>query len=205
MEVGFVALVLALVAGASAFAPAPRSAARVQPLQVSLSDMPGVTNPVGVFDPLGLATGGSDETLLWYRAAELKHGRVAMLATGGWLINEWGIYFPGNLATDTPFSSLGDKPLAAWDAVPFAGKMQILVFAGVIEFFSEQGKPHYTKGGPMGLQCDPLGIFNTMSPEMQKTRMNRELNNGRLAMIGIMSFIAASKIPGSVPAIPADF
>ena len=30
---------------------------------------------------------------------------------------EWGIYFPGNLATDTPFSSLGDKPLAAWDAV----------------------------------------------------------------------------------------
>merc|ERR1711998_238509 len=186
-------------------------------------------NPVGVFDPLGLATGGSDETLLWYRAAELKHGRVAMLATGGWLINgsfpighdttfspllvtrvlsaytEWGIYFPGNLATDTPFSSLGDKPLAAWDAVPFAGKMQILVFAGVIEFFSEQGKPHYTKGGPMGLQCDPLGIFNTMSPEMQKTRMNRKLNNGRLAMIGIMSFIAASKIPGSVPAIPADF
>jgi len=57
----------------------------------------------------------------------------------------------------------------------------------------------------MGLQCDPLGIYENMTPEMRKTRMNRELANGRLAMIGIMSFIAAAKVPGSVPAIPAAF
>eukprot|EP00967_Tisochrysis_lutea_P142889 scaffold264660_cov37-Tisochrysis_lutea.AAC.1 len=32
-----------------------------------------------VFDPLGLAKIASPETLAWYRAAELKHSRVAMV------------------------------------------------------------------------------------------------------------------------------
>jgi len=31
-------------------------------------------------------------------------------------------------------------------------------------------KPHYMKGGPMGLQCDPLGIYENMTPEMRKVR-----------------------------------
>ena len=33
-----------------------------------------------VWDPLGLAEIGSDETLAWYRHSEIKHGRVAMAA-----------------------------------------------------------------------------------------------------------------------------
>eukprot|EP00563_Minutocellus_polymorphus_P011445 CAMPEP_0181066172 /NCGR_PEP_ID=MMETSP1070-20121207/25165_1 /TAXON_ID=265543 /ORGANISM="Minutocellus polymorphus, Strain NH13" /LENGTH=37 /DNA_ID= /DNA_START= /DNA_END= /DNA_ORIENTATION= len=37
--------------------------------------MAGSTAPVKNFDPLDLATSGSEETLLWYRAAELKHSR----------------------------------------------------------------------------------------------------------------------------------
>jgi hypothetical protein len=34
-----------------------------------------------------------------------------------------------------------------------------------------------------------------------KVKQSRELNNGRLAMIAIMSFIAANNVPGSVPAL----
>lgn len=37
----------------------------------------------GFFDPLGLSKDKDDATLSWYRAAELKHGRVSMLATLG--------------------------------------------------------------------------------------------------------------------------
>lgn len=40
----------------------------------------------GFFDPLKLSQGKSDETLRWYRSAELKHGRIAMLATLGVVI-----------------------------------------------------------------------------------------------------------------------
>ena len=108
-------------------------------------------------------------------------------------------------ATETPFSSLGNLPLAAWDKVPLAGKTQIIIFCGLVEFFAEIKKPHYTKGGPMGLQWDPLGIAENATPEFLAKRQARELANGRLAMIGIISFIAASKVPGSVPALPFPY
>jgi len=35
------------------------------------------------FDPLQLSAGKSEETIQWYRAAELKHGRITMLAALG--------------------------------------------------------------------------------------------------------------------------
>ena len=136
----------------------------------------------------------------------LLHPCLANLAyTFYWRLTAYGITFPGNLATDTPFSSLGNLPLAAWDKVPLAGKTQIIIFCGLVEFFAETKKPHYTKGGPMGLQWDPLGIAENATPEFLAKRQARELANGRLAMIGIISFIAASKVPGSVPALPFPY
>lgn len=48
---------------------------------------------------------------------------------------------------------------------------------------------------------DPLGFSKNMTPEKSELGLLREINNGRLAMIGIMGFMAAQKVPGSVPAI----
>ena len=33
------------------------------------------------------------------------------------------------------------------------------------------------------------------------TKLNAEVNNGRLAMLGMMSFLAESQVPGSVPGL----
>lgn len=41
--------------------------------------MEGATPPCGIWDPLNLAELGTETTVAWYRAAELKHGRVAMV------------------------------------------------------------------------------------------------------------------------------
>lgn len=38
-----------------------------------------------------------------------------------------------------------------------------------------------------------------MSDEVKARRLASEINNGRLAMIGIFGFLAADKVPGSVP------
>jgi hypothetical protein len=45
----------------------------------------GLATEIGFFDPLKLSEGKDQETLEWYRAAELKHGRVCMLAAVGLL------------------------------------------------------------------------------------------------------------------------
>lgn len=187
--------------------------------------------PVKGFDPLGLATLGSESTLAWFRAAELKHSRVAMLATTGYLVQAAGVHFPGMLSSDVSFESLSAmKPFDAWDAVPdlgksysggtvfildhfaqhthidnfssltiFPGKAQIYFTIFFAELVTETQGTHYTKGGDMPTIVFPPVNFASSDPEKLKIQQSRELNNGRLAMIAIMSFVAAANVPGSVP------
>lgn len=171
-------------------------------MSANLKDLPGATAPLKGFDPLSLSTVGSDETLAWFRAAELKHSRVAMLATTGYIVQAAGFHFPGMLSSDVSFESLSTmKPFDAWDAVPDAGKAQILGTIFVAELATECQGTHYMKGGSMPTIVFPPIDFSGVSAETLKVKQSRELNNGRLAMIAIMSFIAANNIPGSVPAL----
>ncbi|GMH57273.1 hypothetical protein TrVE_jg11582 [Triparma verrucosa] len=193
-----------LISCASAFTMAPMAKPTTS-LNAELQSMAGATAPLKGFDPLNLATLGSEETLLWFRAAELKHGRVAMLATTGYLVQGAGFHFPGNLATGTTFESLSSmKPLDAWDAVPDSGKAQILFTIFLAEVISESKGVHYTKGGDLPTIVFPPIDFSGVDAATVATKRNRELNNGRLAMIAIMSFIAATNIPGSVPALAGN-
>merc|ERR1712008_497213 len=48
---------------------------------------------------------------------------------------------------------------------------------------------------------DPFNLFKKMSQEQKDKRLIMEINNGRLAMIGIFGFLAADAIPGSVPSL----
>merc|ERR1712072_639451 len=116
------------------------------------SEMEGVSGPLGYFDPLGLADMVDDAGLAWFRHAELKHCRVAMAATTGFLVNAFGIHFEGNVDLHgTSFASLDDGGiLNAWNALPQGGRDQILLTIGLIEFHSELSKPHVMKGAKPG-------------------------------------------------------
>jgi len=92
--------------------------------------------------------------------------------------------------------------------VPESGKFQILGVIGILELLGEASvKPHYTQpGGTPGkipLLWDPLGFTKSLSPETLARKRTAELKNGRLAMIGVMSFVSAHYIPDSVPLLPA--
>ena len=51
-----------------------------------------MTEPAGFFDPLKLSEGQDAQTLVKFREAELKHGRVAMMAALGFIVSE--LYHP---------------------------------------------------------------------------------------------------------------
>merc|ERR1711985_28113 len=68
---------------------APAAAAKFNGVEYAKS-LPGVTGPLGFFDPLGFCS-AEDVTqgkIKFYREVELKHGRVGMLAALGFLVGE---------------------------------------------------------------------------------------------------------------------
>merc|ERR1719235_1910481 len=205
---------LSLSAAALAFnAPVLRPAGNAVQLRMGVADMEGVGPETGgkVFDPMGLSSNASEETLAWYRAAELKHSRVAMAAVTGWAyVSSGGPLFPGEISPSEgiTFASLGTKGYAAWDAVPESGRFQILGVIGILELLGEASvKPHYMAGGTPGkipLLWDPLGFTAKLSPEELARKRVSELKNGRLAMIGIASLVSGHFIPDSIPLLPAD-
>ena len=57
-------------------------------LLIVTQNLPGKVPPTGFFDPLNLSADKSEETVKKWREAELKHGRVCMLASLGILVQE---------------------------------------------------------------------------------------------------------------------
>jgi len=121
--------------------------------------------------------------------------------------------------------SAAGGPADQWDALPTAAKLQILCVIGFLEMWSEtstvlkmDGEAHYVRGGkpgyfpklnrkddaafphPVPLNLwDPFGFTSKMTPERKEKALLAEINNGRLAQIGIFGMISASKglkVPG---------
>ena len=177
-------------------------------------------NPVvGFWDPLNIVNENTaPETIGWFRHAEIKHGRVAMAGFVGYLVHAKGITwgFPMTMQGDK-WPELGDGGVAAlWDNLKAGGKWQIIGFVGCLEFWRElqtyetAGKrdAHYMRGGLPGKYPDFEGPLPNLywglgagkkTPEQLAKGRNAEINNGRLAMLGLFGFFAESKAPGSVP------
>ena len=127
-------LFASLIAGAAAFAPASQKQAS-SALSGSFDNELGAQAPLGFFDPLGLVKDYDQEDFDRLRYVEIKHGRIAMMAVVGFLVQESGIRFDGDIDFHgTSFASIPNG-FKAFDAIPNAGLAQILLFI----FFLEVG------------------------------------------------------------------
>jgi len=211
--------ILALAAPIAAFTSqnnvARQSTTQISETKADLEVLATELNPaVRFWDPLNLASSGlygldEVESIRFLREAEIKHGRVAMAAFVGHVV-QMNYVFPWKLTTAGDMMPGTDlSPPAQWDALPFAAKAQIIAFVGFLEWFnyvnrtdkigefpSFQGKlPHPV---PYDL-FNPFGQYKNRSPAKNQKSLLAEINNGRLAMIGIFAFVTAETVPGSVP------
>ena len=127
----------------------------------------------------GFTNNPKPETLDWYRAAELKHGRVAMLAALGQITQHFW-----TLPDASGVFSAGDKPFEALNKVvaerPLAAiQIGLAIFAVEALGQFNQAKPGQAPGD---LGWDPLNLKSD-DPEIYAKVQTRELKNGRLAMV----------------------
>lgn len=169
-------------------------------MQGGAEGMSGVTGPLGFWDPIGYSSAASEGRLRFLREAELKNGRVAMLAALGFLTAEqYPVFFHGNFAGPAikTWSQIGTQGYF-WPGVLFCIAIPEVfsVFNHNNPFESGEWRTHRTDTEPGNyLDFDPLGLKPT-DPDEFIDKQNKELNNGRLAMIGISGMIAQELVNG---------
>ncbi len=168
------AVILSLaLATASAFVAPKAASAPKTVVQSDFSGEVGVIKPTGFFDPLKLSADISEETFAQYRAAELKHGRVAQLAVLGYVVPE--VYrFPFDIA---PGLKCADVPngVAAIDAIPALGWFQMAFLIGAVDYW-----------GVLGNFESGKKVVGGLSLEKAQTQ---ELQHGRLAMLATLELL----------------
>jgi len=202
---------------------------QLQSAQSDLEALASDLNPsIRYYDPLRLTTWnfweqGDEATIGFLRHAEIKHGRVAMAAFVGYCVQS-NFQWPLPMSLDgSPFPGSDLSPPEQWAALPIQSKHQIITLIGFLEIYSELAssvtdkdvyQAHYMRGGkpgafpkfgaavphPVPFQLyDPFNFSKNRSEEAKARGLVTEINNGRLAMLGIFGFLLEQTIPGSVP------
>jgi hypothetical protein len=160
------------------FFASPKAEAPPPPPPFDPAGQIGAMAPLGYFDPLGYCQVGDEEGFRQFRASELKHGRLAMMASVGAVAQHF-VKFPIFSDVKGTFAA-GASPEGVLYSFPLAMAIAVAEFAWVEGPDKEPGN----FGDPLG-----LGMYTT---EMR----NKELNNGRMAMISCLGIFAAEMATG---------
>jgi len=150
--------------------------------------LPGA-GPFGFFDPLGCVDEFSGEEIMRSREAELMHGRVAMMASVGFLVQE--AFHPIFPNVNGVAASQLDQVLSTEEGWLGGSVLLMAIFFSEIararigwqdpKVKMQTLRPGYMPGD---LGFDPLNLKPTNEVDFI-TMQNKELNNGRLAMIAV--------------------
>jgi len=213
--------VLALLAGsATAFAPSKHQASRTSFTTKLYSlngwkpdpnkfayGLPGSIAPVPDFDPLNFAEGADLERMKQFREAETQHGRAAMLGALGMLVTEEPIEFHPLFQASNKDIGPAIRHLDEVRAVsPFFFEV-LAIIIGSLEL-NRALKGWVTPGDvlssgrvfkedyyPGDVGFDPLNL-KPDDPEAFAEIQTKELQNGRLAMLGWAGMVAQELVNG---------
>jgi len=160
--------------------PTMMAKSKVAPMFDAPEQLKGFVGEEDGFDPLKLST---QFDMKWLREAEIKHGRMSMLAWLGFVMTDVGFKLPGE-AYSLASIDAGKASLSG----PYGGPMgQIFLFIGLAELLTNVPAINYTMNGgdrqPGDFAFDPLGYLKGASPEAKEEMQLKELKNGRLAML----------------------
>merc|ERR1712012_468269 len=136
---------------------------------------------------------GDEASFKRRRSVEIKHGRICMLATMGYITPEITGKFPGYLSPSAGLQ-FADIPngLAAISKVPAAGWIQIIAYFGFCEFSG--GFDDYKTGTPGDYGWT---VLTSSDPEEKTKKLAAEIANGRLAMVAIIGMFFQDGLTGS--------
>jgi len=171
--------------------------------------LPGALDPVGEFDPLGLSSELSLEEMKRFREAEVTHGRVAMMASVGYLVGEsFHPLFGGEISgpANTHLGQVQDVSPQFFSTLAFAIGISEAYRALVGWESPEKGMANapednaFSFGGllrddyyPGDIGFDPLGLKPTDAEEFAKMQ-TKELQHGRLAMLAAAGMCVQEQI-----------
>ena len=190
-----IAIASLLLGSAAAFAPASqRSASTTSTALNAYENEIGAANlSAGVtvcWDPLNFVEGKDQATFDKFRALEIKHGRVAMLAFLGYATT-WN--------TDYRFPGCESFPgghKAVLEIPPVELLAPILAIGGLLEFVVFKQKAG-SFPGDMGGGAFPVGFGPKFTAGFDETDIRtKEILNGRAAMMGWLSLLVHEQIDG---------
>jgi len=192
------AILSCLLVSASAFAPATVGHARTTislnaeksqalPFLPAPPNLKGYVGDVG-FDPLRFSDFVPMDFL---REAEIKHGRICMIAWLGFVAVDCGFrIYPLPEAYDGLTSVTAHDALVQYGAMGqiflWCGLAEVIGFISVIQMMEGSGR----KPGDFGL--DPVGFLTDKSDAEVERMQLREIKNGRLAMLAFSGVVTQS-------------
>jgi len=144
--------------------------------------------------------GWSEEWPVTYmRECELKHGRVCMLATLGWIVTDLGVRFPGSVFQNTDTINAHNDLVKAGIMLPFLSAIGVAEIYGfwLLDQSGYAGPDFDPDYSPLAGVREPgdfyLGKnFLPSDPEKKRDMQLKELNNGRLAMLAFSGIATVS-------------
>ena len=173
-------LIIPFINGLNVFSP---TSSKTKPVLV------GSTKPIESFDPLNLSD--TDERFQYFRDAELKHGRLSMVS---------GLIIPLiEKNTHAPaiheFDKLPENIQYLIISSMFVSEFSSMIHGWKNPFIKENDKNYYFK---LNEDYQPgdygFSLVEDLTDEKSITLLNKELNNGRLAMIGSLGVIVQELI-----------